>query len=129
MVIKDVVRGTGPEIHAGDTGTFDFIASNWITGAPIESSWQRARPFETRIERDVVIEGWWQGIPGMRVGGERTLLIPPELGFTQETASPEVQGATLYYDVVLLAVRPLQPPGMSAGTPPPRSAPPTPLTG
>ncbi len=112
LVLKDVHKGSGAEIQAGDSGIFDFIATNWITGRPIESSWQRPRPFETRIEHGVVIEGWWQGIPGMRVGGERRLLLPPDLGFTQETSAPEVQGATIYYDVVLLGVRPLQPPGM-----------------
>jgi peptidylprolyl isomerase len=135
LVVKDVVRGTGPEIHAGDTGIFDFIATNWITGRPIESSWKRSRAFETRIERGVVIDGWWQGIPGMRVGGQRRLLLPPDLGFTQETSNPEVQGATIYYDVVLLGVKPLQPPGMGGGSgggesasaaPPPV---PTPTTG
>jgi len=115
LVIKDVVRGSGAELHPGDSGIFDFISTNWITGRPVEASWQRPRPFETRIERSVVIDGWWQGIPGMRVGGERRLILPPELGFVQETSNPEVQGATLYYDVVLLGVRPLQPPGMSRG--------------
>jgi FKBP-type peptidyl-prolyl cis-trans isomerase len=115
LVVKDVVRGSGPEIQSGDTGIFDFIATNWITGRSIESSWQRKRPFETRIEHGVVIDGWWQGIPGMRVGGERRLLLPPELGFVQETSNPEVAGATVYYDVVLLGIRPLQPPGMGGG--------------
>jgi peptidylprolyl isomerase len=115
LVVKDVVRGTGPEIHAGDSGIFDFIASDWVTGAPIESSWKRPRPFETRIEHNVVIDGWWQGIPGMRVGGRRRLILPPELGFTQGM-NPEVQNSTLYYDVVLLGVRPQEPPGMAAGS-------------
>jgi FKBP-type peptidyl-prolyl cis-trans isomerase len=113
LIVKDVARGSGPEIKAGDSGIFDFIATNWVTGRAIESSWQRPRPFETRIEHNVVIDGWWQGIPGMRVGGERRLILPPELAFTQPTSAPEVQGATIYYDVVLLGIRPLQPPAMS----------------
>jgi peptidylprolyl isomerase len=128
LEIKDVVRGNGPELHAGDTGIFDFISTNWVTGRPIESSWERPRPFETRVEHNVVIDGWWQGIPGMRVGGRRRLVIPPDLGFTQGY-NPEVQGVTLYYDVVLLGVKPLQPAGMggggggAAGSPPPTPIP------
>jgi FKBP-type peptidyl-prolyl isomerase-like protein len=114
LVIKDVIRGTGAELQAGDTGIFDFISTDWVTGRPVESSWKRKRQFETRIEHGVVIDGWWQGIPGMRVGGERRLIIPPELGFTQGM-NPEVQNSTLYYDVVLLGVKPLEPPGMTPG--------------
>jgi FKBP-type peptidyl-prolyl cis-trans isomerase len=114
LVIKDIVRGRGPELHLGDTGIFDFIASNWITGRQIESSWQRPRPFETQIERNVVIGGWWKGIPGMRVGGRRKLILPPSLGFPPGTA-PEVQGATLFYDVVLLGVIAKRPAGVGGG--------------
>ena len=106
LVIRDIRKGTGPEIHAGDSGIFEFIASNWETGAPLESTWHKKRPFETQIEKNVVIEGWWQGIPGMRVGGRRTLLIPASLGFT---TNPELIGRPVYFDVVLVELRPQAP--------------------
>jgi peptidylprolyl isomerase len=113
LVIRDVHRGTGPAIQAGDTGTFEFIATDWVTGRSIESAWHKRRPFETRIEHNVVIDGWWQGIPGMHVGGERRITIPPSLGFT---TNPSLQGATTYFDVVLNEIRPEAPAGLGGTT-------------
>ncbi len=109
LIVKDVRRGTGPAIQAGDSGIFEFIATNWVTGAPLEESWHRRRPFETQIEHNVVIDGWWQGIPGMRVGGRRQIIIPPSLGFT---TNPTLQGATTFFDVVLVQVNPAEPAGL-----------------
>jgi peptidylprolyl isomerase len=121
LLVRDVRKGPGPEIHAGDSGIFEFIATNWVTGAPLEAAWHRRRPFETQIEKGVVIDGWWQGIPGMRVGGRRQITIPPSLGFTQ---NPTLTGATTYFDVVLNQVNPQQPAGLGGrgpaeGTPTP----------
>ena len=56
-----------------------------------------------------MIDGWWQGIPGMRVGGRRQLIIPPSLGFTN---NPTLQGATTYFDIVLVQVNPARPAGL-----------------
>lgn len=114
LIVRDVRRGQGPPIEAGDSGIFEFIATNWVTGRPLEASWHRRRPFETRIEHNVVIDGWWQGIPGMRVGGRRQILIPPSLGFT---TNPTLQGAITYFDVVLVQINPQQPPGMGGSAP------------
>jgi len=108
LIVRDVRRGTGPVIHAGDRGVFEFIATNWNTGRPIEAAWHKSRPFESRVEHNVVIDGWWQGIPGMRVGGLREITIPPSLGFT---TNPDLQNATTYFAVVLNQVIPEQPPG------------------
>lgn len=110
LIVKDVVKGDGTEIQAGDTGVFDFIATNWVTGKPLDSAWGKKKPFSTTIDRGVVIDGWWQGIPGMRVGGRRQLLIPPSLGFTSNP-NPTVHDATTFFDVVLRAVIPAQPEG------------------
>lgn len=110
LIVRDVRKGIGPEIHAGDTGQFEFIATNYVTGREIESSWHRPRPFETQIEHNVVIDGWWQGIPGMRVGGERQIVIPPGLGFTN---NPTMANVTTYFDVVLNAVVPQRPAALS----------------
>lgn len=117
LIVKDVKKGSGAELHAGDKGIFDFIGSNYITGKPLDAAWHRKRgPFETVVDHGVVIDGWWQGIPGMRVGGRRQLIIPPSLGFNN-TGNPRVEGITPYFDVVLLGVVPAQPAGVggSAG--------------
>lgn len=108
LVIRDIREGQGRAIQAGDIGQFDFISTDWVTGKPIEASWRRRRAFETAIEKGVVIDGWWQGIPGMRTGGRRQITIPPALGFTQ-TLVPELMDATTYFDVVLIQINPARP--------------------
>jgi FKBP-type peptidyl-prolyl cis-trans isomerase len=113
LIVKDVREGQGPAIQAGDSGIFEFIATNWVTGRRLEEAWHRKRPFETQVEHNVVIDGWWQGIPGMRVGGRRQIIIPPSLGFT---TNPELQDATTFFDVVLVEIRPLQPRALAPAT-------------
>jgi len=113
LIVKDIRKGQGPAIQAGDRGIFEFIATNWVTGRPLESSWHRRRPFETTIEHNVVIDGWWQVIPGMRVGGRRQIIVPPSLGFT---TNPNLVEATTFFDVVLVQINPQQPPGLGGGT-------------
>lgn len=108
LIVRDVRRGIGPALQAGDTGVFDFIGANYLTGRALDSSWGRRRPFESKIDKGVVIDGWWQGIVGMRVGGRRQLIVPPSLGFTT-SPDPELQGMTTFFDVVLIEIRPAQP--------------------
>ena len=122
LIIKDLRRGQGPALRPGDSGIFEFIASNWVSGEPIEESWHRKRPFETQIEKNVVIEGWFQGIPGMRVGGRRQLIIPPALGFT---TNPLHSGQTTFFDVVLVELRRQMPTGLGGATQ--ATAPPPPV--
>ena len=109
LIVREVRRGVGPAIQVGDSGIFEFISTDWITGRPIDESWHRRRPFETQIEKNVVIDGWWQAIPGMRVGGRRQIVVPPALGFT---TNPLLQNATVYFDVVLVEIRPQAPTGL-----------------
>lgn len=109
LIVRDVKKGVGPAIKAGDSGQFDFIATDWTTGRPLDSSWRRRRVFSTQIEHNVVIDGWWQGIPGMRVGGERRIIVPPGLGFT---SNPTLLGVTTYFDIVLLQIEPQRPTGL-----------------
>jgi len=115
LIIRDIRRGRGPAIQSGDSGVFEFISTNWITGETLETAWHKKRPYETRIEKNVVIDGWWQGIPGMRVGGRRQIIIPPALGFT---TNPLLASATTFFDVVLVEIRPQRPQGLG-GAPPP----------
>lgn len=113
LIVRDIREGTGPAIQAGDRGIFEFIATNWVTGRRLDEAWHRKRPFETQIEKNVVIDGWWQGIPGMRTGGRRQIIIPPALGFT---TNPELADATTFFDVVLVEIRPQQPAGLQSGS-------------
>jgi FKBP-type peptidyl-prolyl cis-trans isomerase len=110
LIVRDIREGVGPAIRAGDRGIFEFIATNWVTGRRLDEAWHRKRPFETHIEKGVVIDGWWQGIPGMRVSGRRQIIVPPSLGFT---TNPELQEATTFFDVVLVEIRPQRPAGLA----------------
>lgn len=117
LIIRDVVKGKGAQIEAGDKGIFDFIAENYKTGEPLDAAWKKKRPFEIAVDHGVVIDGWWQGIPGMRVGGRRVLIVPPSLGFTTNP-NPKVANATTYFDIVLRAVIPAEPVGVNGSTTP-----------
>jgi FKBP-type peptidyl-prolyl cis-trans isomerase len=119
LIVRDIRKGQGPAIRAGDSGIFEFISTDWVTGRKVDEAWHRRRPFETQIEKGVVIDGWWQGIPGMRTGGRRQIIIPPSLGFTM---NPELQNATTFFDVVLVEIRPLQPEALQQGDSQPRVA-------
>jgi peptidylprolyl isomerase len=117
LIVKDIRKGTGQEIHAGDTAIVEFVLSDYNSGRMIDKSWGKKRPYEVRIEKNVVIEGWWQGVPGMRVGGRRVLIIPPSLGFTNNP-NPRVAGKTTYFDIVLLGIvraRPGETPAQAGG--------------
>jgi FKBP-type peptidyl-prolyl cis-trans isomerase len=113
LIVKDLRVGRGAAIRSGDSGIFEFIATNWVTGEKLEESWHRKTPFETQIEKNVVIEGWAQGVPGMRVGGRRQLIIPPALGFT---TNPLHAGQTTFFDIVLVEIRPQRPTGLGGNT-------------
>jgi hypothetical protein len=115
LIVRELRRGIGPAIRAGDSGIFEFISTNWVTGEEIEESWHRKRPFETRLEKNVVIDGWWQGLTGMRVSGRRQLIIPPALGFT---TNPLLADTTIFFDVVLVEIRPQRPEGLGGDAPP-----------
>lgn len=110
LIVKDITKGSGQEIHAGDTAIVEFVLSDYNTGRMIDKSWGKKKPYEVKIEHNVVIDGWWQGVPGMRVGGRRVLIIPPTLGFTTNP-NPRVAGKTTYFDIVLLGIIRAQPAG------------------
>ncbi len=75
-------------------------------GSVVDSSRSRGRPFTYRAGVGEVIKGWDEGVTGMKVGGKRTLVIPPELGYGAAGAGGVIPGnATLYFDIELLDVK------------------------
>ena len=62
LIVKDVVKGDGDTLAAGDTAIVEFILSDWHTGKEIDASWGKKKAYETQIEHNVVIEGWVQGL-------------------------------------------------------------------
>lgn len=102
LVVKDVVQGDGAVACAGGTLTVNYEGVDWETGTVFDSSWERGDPDTFAL--DGLIEGWQVGLPGMRVGGRRELVIPPEQAYGPAGAGHELSGKTLVFVVDLVAV-------------------------
>jgi FKBP-type peptidyl-prolyl cis-trans isomerase FkpA len=104
LLYEDVVEGTGEEAVAGRLVTVHY--TGWLSdGTRFDSSREHGQPFEVPIGQGHVIRGWDEGIPGMRVGGQRKLVIPPVLGYGERGVPGTIPaGATLVFDVELLDV-------------------------
>ena len=104
----DVKVGTGPEAK-GKTATVHYtgwLYENGAKGKKFDSSVDRGEPFDFRVGAGEVIKGWDEGVAGMKVGGKRTLIIPPQLGYGARGAGGVIPpNATLMFDVELLAVK------------------------
>jgi peptidylprolyl isomerase len=97
---EDVIVGSGAEAQATSAITAHYVLMGWTSGQVLETSWS-AQPFTTTL--DQVIPGWQQGIPGMKVGGRRLLVIPPTLGYGEQPIGG-VANETLVFVVDLIAV-------------------------
>ncbi|MHB8466090.1 MAG: FKBP-type peptidyl-prolyl cis-trans isomerase [Acidimicrobiales bacterium] len=77
----DLVTGSGPAAKAGDTITVQYVGVSETTKQQFDSSWDRGQPATFGLQQGQLIDGWVQGIPGMKVGGRRQLIIPPALAY------------------------------------------------
>jgi peptidylprolyl isomerase len=104
----DTVVGTGASPQKGQTCVMHYTGWLWVNGAKgakFDSSVDRGRPFEFPLGMGRVIKGWDEGVATMKVGGKRTLRIPPELGYGDRGAAGVIPpGATLLFEVELLRV-------------------------
>ena len=101
----DLEVGKGPEAQPGNTVEVHYTG-RLQDGTKFDSSLDRQEPFTFRLGAGEVIEGWDQGIAGMKVGGKRKLTIPPELGYGDQGAGEAIPpGATLIFEVKLLGVQ------------------------
>jgi FKBP-type peptidyl-prolyl cis-trans isomerase FkpA len=104
LKIEDEVVGTGDEAVSGKKVTVHY--DGYLTnGGMFDSSRQRGTPFSFNLGGGQVIQGWDQGVAGMKVGGKRRLMIPPNLGYGAQGAGQTIPpNATLIFDVELLKV-------------------------
>lgn len=78
----DIVKGKGKTAKAGDNVSMQYVGVNWSNGQQFDASWDRGgQPFEFTLGSGQVIPGWDEGIAGMKEGGRRLLVIPPDLGY------------------------------------------------
>jgi peptidylprolyl isomerase len=105
----DTKAGTGASPKTGQTCVMHYtgwLYENGKKGAKFDSSLDRGAPFEFPIGTGRVIKGWDEGVATMKVGGKRTLIIPPELGYGARGAGGVIPpNATLLFDVELLAIK------------------------
>lgn len=107
LVTKDLETGTGPAAKAGDEVTVQYVGVGFDTKKEFDSSWSRgAEPFPFELGSGAVIPGWEQGIEGMKAGGRRELVIPPNLAYGPAGSPPVIgQNETLIFVVDLEAVK------------------------
>lgn len=103
LTIEDMLEGTGEEAEVGDTVKVNYKGT-FEDGTQFDSSYDRGEPFEFTIGQGKVIQGWEQGIPGIKVGGKRKLVIPPHLAYGEAGKGSIPPNATLTFEVELVEI-------------------------
>ena len=102
LVSRDLVKGKGRAAKAGDTVRVQYVGVAHSTGAEFDASWGR-EPFEFPLGGGQVIPGWDEGVVGMKPGGRRLLVIPPDKAYGAQSPSPEIgPNETLVFVIDLL---------------------------
>ena len=105
LIIEDLVEGTGNEVKSGDTVVMNYLGT-LTTGQKFDSSYDKNEPFEVQIGVGYVIQGWDQGVPGMKVGGKRKLTIPSHMAYGSRAVGNIIPAdATLVFEVELLEIK------------------------
>ncbi len=84
LKIEDEIVGGGAEATKGSTLQVHYVGVSWSTGDEFDSSWKRGEPLEFQVGANMVIQGWDEGLQGMKVGGRRRITIPPEMAYGSE---------------------------------------------
>jgi peptidylprolyl isomerase len=102
LEVHDVTVGDGAQAEAGDEVLVHYVGVDFETGEEFDSSWNRGEPI--RFPLRGLIQGWQDGIPGMRVGGRRQLVCPPHLAYGPAGGGHRLSGRTLVFVIDLLDV-------------------------
>jgi peptidylprolyl isomerase len=106
LEIEDIEVGDGEEAAAGRIVEVHYVGVSWSTGEQFDASWDRGDTFKFALGKGQVIQGWDDGVAGMRVGGRRRITIPPMLGYGKRGAGGVIgPDETLIFVVDLVGVR------------------------
>jgi len=106
LVIKDIEEGTGAPAEPGQQVTVQYVGTSFLNGRQFDASWDRGEPFTFQLGSGSVIKGWDEGVKGMKVGGRRQLVIPPDLAYGAEGSPPTIgPNETLVFVIDLLDVQ------------------------
>ncbi|MEU0404114.1 FKBP-type peptidyl-prolyl cis-trans isomerase [Streptomyces sp. NPDC006197] len=105
LTIRDLVVGDGLEAKPGRVVRVHYVGVTFESGKEFDASWDRGQAFKFALGGGRVIKGWDRGIRGMKVGGRREIIVPPHLGYGNQSPSPLIPaGSTLVFVVDLLSV-------------------------
>ncbi|MFI6645471.1 FKBP-type peptidyl-prolyl cis-trans isomerase [Streptomyces sp. NPDC050504] len=103
LTLRDLVVGDGPEVKPGMVVRVHYVGVTFASGKEFDSSWESGEPFKFALGGGKVIKGWDRGVRGMRVGGRREIVVPPRLGYGDQSPSSLIPaGSTLVFVVDLL---------------------------
>jgi peptidylprolyl isomerase len=98
LEITDIWEGDGAEANPGDLVRVHYVGVAYSTGEEFDASWNRGDPLQFELGAGHVIAGWDQGVQGMKVGGRRQLVIPPDLAYGDQGAGASIApGETLIF--------------------------------
>ena len=98
LEITDIWEGNGAEANPGDLVRVHYVGVAYSTGEEFDASWNRGDPLQFELGAGHVIAGWDQGVQGMKVGGRRKLVIPPDLAYGDQGAGASIApGETLIF--------------------------------
>jgi peptidylprolyl isomerase len=94
---RDIVKGEGKAAKSGDNVTVQYVGVSFSSGEQFDASWDAGQPFQFQLGAQMVISGWDQGVEGMRKGGRRLLVIPPDLAYGPSGQGPIGPNETLMF--------------------------------
>ena len=103
LIIDDVIEGEGRAVEVGDTVFVNYVG-RLENGQEFDNSYNRGQAFSFTVGAGRVIEGWEEGILGMKVGGQRILVIPPEMGYGAKNIGPIPANSTLIFAIELVSI-------------------------
>jgi peptidylprolyl isomerase len=90
LQVEDIVTGTGKAAKKGDQVQMQYVGVSFSTGSQFDASWDNGQPFDFQLGAGKVIKGWDKGIVGMKEGGRRKLVIPPDLAYGPQGQPPTI---------------------------------------